>query len=66
MAAYAQDVTNQLAFFHFTVCRIFLANLTLCDTSPFLIRSVQLIFSILLQHHISNLQVISDLLPQSV
>jgi hypothetical protein len=29
--------------------------LTLCNTSSFLTRSVQLIFSILLQHHISKL-----------
>jgi hypothetical protein len=29
--------------------------LTLCNTSSFLARSVQLIFSILLQHHISEL-----------
>ena len=39
----------------FTLCRIFLFSLTLCNTFSFLIQSVQLIFSILLQHHISNL-----------
>jgi hypothetical protein len=43
-----------LAFLPFSVCRIFLSSLTLCNTS-FLIRSVQLTFSILLQHHISKL-----------
>ena len=36
-------------------CRIFLCSLTLCNSSSFLTRSVQLIFSILLQHHISKL-----------
>jgi len=36
-------------------CRVFLCSLTLSNTSSFLIRSVQLIFSILLQHHISKL-----------
>ena len=37
------------------VCRIFLPSLTLCNTSSFLTRSVQLIFSIILQHHISKI-----------
>jgi len=36
-------------------CRIFLCSLTLSSTSPFLTWSVQLIFFILLQHHISKL-----------
>jgi len=36
-------------------CRIFLCSLTLSNTSSFLTWSVQLIFSILLQHHISKL-----------
>jgi len=36
-------------------CRIFLCSLTLSNTSSFLTRSVQLIFSIFLQHHISKL-----------
>ena len=36
-------------------CRIFFCSLTLSNTSSFLIRSVQLIFSVLLQHHISKL-----------
>ena len=45
----------QLAF-HFVIsCRIFLCSLTLSNTSSFLTWSVQLIFSILLQHHISKL-----------
>ena len=38
-----------------TSCRIFLRYLTLSNTSSFLTWSVQLIFSILLQHHISEL-----------
>jgi len=37
------------------ICRIFLFSLTLCNTSSFLTRSAQLIFSILLQHHSSKL-----------
>jgi hypothetical protein len=36
-------------------CRIFLCSLTLGNTSSFLTRSVQLIFSILPQHHTSKL-----------
>jgi len=36
-------------------CRIFLCSWTLSNTSSFLTWSVQLIFSVLLQHHISNL-----------
>ena len=41
--------------FHFLIsCRIILCSLTLSNTSSFLTWSVQLIFSILLQHHISK------------
>ena len=43
----------QLAFRFLISCRIFLCSLTLSNTSSFLTWSVQLIFSILLQHHIS-------------
>jgi len=42
----------QLAFCLF---RIFLSSLTLCSTSSFHTHLLQLIFSILLQHHISKL-----------
>ena len=35
----------QLTFLLFTLCRLFLSPLTLCDTSSFLTRSVQLVFS---------------------
>ena len=45
----------QLAFHLLISCRIFLCSLTLSNTSSFLAWSVQLIFSILLQHHISKL-----------
>ena len=44
----------QLAYLLFTACRIFLSSLILCNTSPFLTLSVQLIFSILLQHRTSK------------
>ena len=44
----------QLAFLLLIVYRIFLSSLALCKT-PLLTRSVQLIVSILLQHHISKL-----------
>ena len=44
----------QLAFRFLISCRIFLCSLTLSNTSSFLTWSVQLIFSILLQHHISK------------
>ena len=44
----------QLAFRFLISCRIFLCALTVSDTS-YLTWSVQLIFSILLQHHISKL-----------
>jgi hypothetical protein len=39
--------------------------LTLSNASSFLPWSVQLIFSILLQHHISNFPGVSDLLPEA-
>jgi len=45
----------QLAFRFLISCRIFFCSLTLSNTSSFLTWSVQLIFSILLQHHISKL-----------
>ena len=45
----------QLAFRFLISYRIFLCSLTLSNTSSFLTWSVQLIFSILLQHHISKL-----------
>jgi hypothetical protein len=45
----------QLAFRLLISCRIFLCSLTLSTTSSFLTLSVQLIFSILLQHHILKL-----------
>ena len=45
----------QLAFRFLISCRIFPCSLTLNNTSSFLTWSVQLIFSILLQHHISKL-----------
>ena len=45
----------QLAFRFLISCRTFLCSLTLSNTASFLTWSVQLIFSILLQHHISEL-----------
>ena len=45
----------QLTFHLIISCRIFFCSLTLCNTSSFLTWSFQLIFSILLQHHISKL-----------
>jgi len=45
----------QFAFHLRISCRIFLCSLTLSNTSSFLTWSVQLIFSILLQYHISKL-----------
>ena len=48
----------QLAFRLLISCRIFLYSLTLSNTSSFLTWSVQLIFSILLQYHISKLKLI--------
>jgi hypothetical protein len=45
----------QLTFRLLISCRIFLCSLTLRNTSSFLTWLVQLIFSILLQHHISKL-----------
>ena len=45
----------QLAFRFLISCRIFLSSFTLSNTSSFLTRSVQLIFYILLQHHISKI-----------
>ena len=43
-----------LAFILVIVCRMFLVFLTLCDTFSFYTRSVKLIFSVLLQHHVSE------------
>jgi hypothetical protein len=48
----------QLAFCLFTVCMIFLSCLTLCNAYSFLTRSVQMIFSFLLQHHIWTASVV--------
>ena len=45
----------QLTFRLLTSCRIFLCSFTVSNTSSFLTWSVQLIFSILLQHHIWKL-----------
>jgi hypothetical protein len=45
----------QLAFHLLTSCKTFLCSLTLSNTSSFLTWSVQLTFSILLQHPISKL-----------
>jgi hypothetical protein len=45
----------QFAFRLRISCRIFLCSLTLSNTSSFLTWSVQLIFSVLLQDHISKL-----------
>jgi len=45
----------QLAFHFLISCRIFLCSLTLSNTSSLLTWSVQFIFSIHLQHHISKL-----------
>jgi len=45
----------QFAFVLRISCRIFLYSLTLSNTSLFITWSVQLIFSVLLQHHISKL-----------
>ena len=47
----------QFAFRFLISCRIFLCSLTLSNTSSFLTRSVQLIFSILLHHCNTNLYV---------
>ena len=45
----------QLTFLFLISCRLFLFSLTLTHASSFLTLSVQLVFSILLQHHISKL-----------
>ena len=44
----------KLTFLHFAVCKILLSFLSLFIT-PFLTRSVQMIYSILLQHYISKI-----------
>jgi hypothetical protein len=55
----------QLAFRLLISCRIFFCSLTLSNTSSFLTWSVQLIFSILLQHHISKLFLLLDISPRN-
>ena len=47
-------MTNPVSLPFIISCRIFLCSLTLSSTSLFLTQSVQMIFSILLQHHISK------------
>ena len=49
-----QNITNLLAFLLCIVCRIYLPFLTPCN-APFLTRSAQLIFSMVLQHRILKL-----------
>ena len=56
----------QSAFRLLMSCRIFLCSLILSNTSSLLTWSVQLIFSILLQHHISKKHVYSKLCLGSV
>jgi hypothetical protein len=46
---------NQFVFRLRISCRIFLCSLTLSNTSSFLTGSVQLIFSVIFQHHILKL-----------
>jgi hypothetical protein len=46
------------------ICRIFLSSLTPCNTSSFLTRPLQLIFSSLPQHHVWNFPCISDVLSE--
>jgi hypothetical protein len=56
----------QLDFLLFIMCRIFLSSLSLWHISQFLTQSVQLILSILLQHHISKLPRYCWFTPQSI
>jgi len=51
-----QDVTNLVNLHLPIVCKTFISSLTLCNTSSFLTRSVQVIFSILL--HSSHFKII--------
>ena len=54
-AVSTQNLTNPVSLLLFISCRTFLCSMTLSNTSSFLTCSVQLIFCILLQHHISKL-----------
>ena len=61
-----QYVTNpvRIPCFFFFVCRIFHSTLTFCNTSSFLLtRSLQLIFSILLEDHIFSSRVFLIYIP---
>jgi hypothetical protein len=49
-----QNLTSPFSLPSFNVCRMFLSSLTLCNTSSLSTRSVQLIFSSLLQHNVSK------------
>jgi hypothetical protein len=53
-AVTTQGRSTQLGFILFTVCSQFLFSLTLCNISSFLTWSVQQIFTVLLQSHISK------------
>jgi len=54
------DVTNPVSLPTFIFCRLFFYSYTFRITS-LLARSVQMIFSVLLQHHVSELFRYSDL-----
>jgi hypothetical protein len=56
----------QLAVLPFIVFRIFLSSWTICNTSPYLTWSVQLIFSIFFSTTLQNFPGISDLLSQVI
>ena len=45
----------QLGLLHFMLCRMFSSSSTLRNTSLFFTRSIQMIFCILLHHHVSKL-----------
>ena len=54
----------QFAFLHFVVCRMFLSTLIICNTSSCFTRLAELIFSILIEHHISKLSVFLIYFPK--
>ena len=60
ITSYRRQVLRKMWPIHLAIrllisCTIFLCSLTLSNTSFFLTRSVQLIFSVLFRHHISKL-----------
>ena len=59
---FVRNIWHLRQLFCFIVYRTFLYSFTVCNTCPFLTWSVQLISSVPLQHHITNVTSMCDIL----